>query len=69
LLRTLETGEVLRVGSTRAAGVDVRVIAMTSRDLSHEVSEGRFRSDLFYRLDVMQLKVPRFANAWRTCRI
>ena len=58
LLRTLETGEVLRVGGTRPAGVDVRVIAMTNCDLSHEVSEGRFRSDLFYRLDVMQLKVP-----------
>jgi len=58
LLRTLETGEVLRVGGTRSAAVDVRVIAMTNRDLSDEVSEGRFRSDLFYRLDVMQLRVP-----------
>jgi DNA-binding NtrC family response regulator len=58
LLRTLETGEVLRVGGTRAAGVDVRVIAMTNRTLADEVTAGRFRSDLFYRLDVMHLIVP-----------
>lgn len=58
LLRTLETGEVLRVGSTSAAAVDVRVIAMTNRDLAQEVKAGRFRGDLFYRLDVMHLSVP-----------
>ena len=58
LLRTLETGEVLRVGGTTPALVDVRVIAMTNRDLRDEVAQGRFRSDLFYRLDVMRLTVP-----------
>ena len=58
LLRTLETGEVLRVGGTTPTAVDVRVIAMTNRDLREEVADGRFRSDLFYRLDVIRLLVP-----------
>ncbi len=58
LLRTLETGEVLRVGGTTPTAVDVRVIAMTNRDLREEVAAGRFRGDLYYRLDVMRLSVP-----------
>jgi len=58
LLRTLETGEVLRVGGTTPTAVDVRVVAMTNRDLREQVADGRFRSDLFYRLDVMRLVVP-----------
>ncbi len=58
LLRTLETGEVLRVGGTTPTPVDVRVIAMTNRDLREQVATGRFRSDLFYRLDVIRLVVP-----------
>ena len=58
LLRVLESGEVRRVGSTRAQTVDVRVVAATHRDLEALVGEGRFREDLFWRLNVLQLHVP-----------
>ncbi len=58
LLRTLEAGEVLRVGGTNAITVDTRVIAMTNRDLLEEVESGRFRSDLYYRLNVLHLSLP-----------
>ena len=58
LLRVLESGELQRVGSDRAERVDVRVIAATNRDLEKMVSNGEFREDLFYRLNVCQLWVP-----------
>jgi transcriptional regulator with GAF, ATPase, and Fis domain len=58
LLRVIERGEVQRVGSSRWLKVDVRVIAATRRDLDHEVSIGRFRDDLFYRLAVARLELP-----------
>jgi DNA-binding NtrC family response regulator len=58
LLRVLETGEVQRVGSLDTRRVDVCVIAATNRDLRSEVAAGRFRSDLFYRLNVVEVKVP-----------
>lgn len=58
LLRTLQEGEVRRIGATRPTTVDVRVIAATARTLSEEVKAGRFREDLFYRLNVVQLHVP-----------
>jgi PAS domain S-box-containing protein len=58
LLRVLQEGEFERLGSTKTVKVNVRVIAATSRDLKTEVREGRFREDLFYRLNVFPISVP-----------
>jgi two-component system response regulator AtoC len=58
LLHFLEEGRYRRVGSTRDHMADARVIAATNRNLSQEVVEGRFRADLFYRLNVVSLHVP-----------
>jgi len=58
LLRAIETGEIRRVGGTETLIADVRVIAATNRDLEAEVAAGRFRQDLFYRLDVLRINVP-----------
>ena len=55
LLRALQEGEVVPIGATQAIKVDVRVIACANRDLPVEVAEGRFRADLFYRLNVFPL--------------
>jgi DNA-binding NtrC family response regulator len=58
LLRLLERREVQRIGESRPVPVDVRVIAATSRNLRREVNAGRFRSDLYYRLAVMEIVLP-----------
>jgi transcriptional regulator with PAS, ATPase and Fis domain len=58
LLRTLENGEVRRLGDQQLRLVDVRVIAATHRDLQEEVAAGRFRADLYYRLNVVGITLP-----------
>ncbi len=58
LLRVLENGEFIRVGDSKTAKVDVRIIAATNRELEKRIEEGNFRQDLFYRLSVFQIKLP-----------
>jgi len=58
LLRLLQDQEIIPVGSTRVKKVDVRMIAATNRDLEKEIEQGRFRSDLYYRLRVAVLNIP-----------
>jgi DNA-binding NtrC family response regulator len=58
LLRVLEEGEIERVGGTKTIKIDVRVIASTKKDLKEMVAQGKFREDLFYRLNVFPIELP-----------
>ena len=58
LLRAIQEREIIPVGSTTAIPVDVRIVAATNRDLEEEITRGAFRSDLYYRLNVIQLHLP-----------
>jgi transcriptional regulator with PAS, ATPase and Fis domain len=58
LLRALQEREILRVGGTARIAIDVRIVAATNRDLERAVKEGRFRQDLFYRLNVIPITMP-----------
>ena len=62
LLRVLESSEFIKVGDTKSTKVDVRIIAATNRNLQDEIKEGKFREDLFYRLNVFTITLPALRN-------
>lgn len=62
LLRVIEEKSLLRVGGTQPIAVDIRLVAATNKDLQKEVKDGRFRKDLFYRLNVISLHIPPLAE-------
>ena len=62
ILRVLTDQSFTRVGGTRVVKVDVRVVSATARDLTHEIAEGRFREDLYYRLNVVPVLIPGLAE-------
>jgi two-component system response regulator HydG len=62
LLRVLESGEITRVGSNEPLQVDVRILSATNRDLERAINEGKFREDLYHRLKVVTINLPRLAE-------
>ena len=62
LLRVLQEKRILRVGGTRPIDLDIRIIAASNKDIKRECLEGRFREDLFYRLNVVTLYLPRLSR-------
>jgi two-component system nitrogen regulation response regulator NtrX len=62
ILRVLTDQSFTRIGGTRVVKVDVRVVSATARDLTHEITEGRFREDLYYRLNVVPVTIPPLAD-------
>ena len=58
LLRALQENEIMRLGSSQPRKIDVRVIAATNRDLKEMIDANEFRSDLYYRLNVVNLEIP-----------
>ncbi len=62
LLRTLQEGTIVRLGGKREIPVDLRLVTATNRDLEHEVRAGRFRRDLYYRLNVIPIRLPELAE-------
>jgi DNA-binding NtrC family response regulator len=62
LLRAIEETSLLRVGGTQPISIDIRIVAATNKDLNEEVKAGRFRKDLFYRLNVINLHLPPLAE-------
>lgn len=62
LLRVLENREVMRIGGDRMISVDIRIIAATNKDLWEQVEQGKFRKDLYYRLNVLPIEVPPLRN-------
>ena len=65
LLRVIETGEFERLGSSRTRRVDVRIISATNADLTEEVAAGRFRQDLLFRLNTIEIRLPLAARPAR----
>jgi formate hydrogenlyase transcriptional activator len=64
LLQVIENGEFERLGSSHTIQVDVRIIAATNRNLEEEVRKGRFREDLWYRLNIFPITVPPLRGRW-----
>jgi len=62
LLRVLQEGQIYRLGGTRPIDIDIRILAASNRNLEEEVKKGRFREDLFFRLNVMTISLPRLKD-------